>query len=108
MHIIVFYICNVCCSMTLPDVAYLITQEAGGNVTLGVCTAWLGQSALAFRRPKRGAQARGSCHVATAAYVPSYSLRFGCKVRSWPRLVSLAYGLSLTEQLPETEFADCL
>ena len=64
-----------------------------------------GTVCIGFQEARTGAQARGSCHVATAAYVPSYSLRFGCKVRSWRKLASLAYGLSLTEQLPGVELA---
>lgn len=39
-----------------------------------------GTVCIGFKEAKRGDEARGTCHVATAAYVPSYSLHFGCKV----------------------------
>jgi hypothetical protein len=39
-----------------------------------------GTACIGFKEAKSEDAARGICHVATAAYVPSYSLHFGCKV----------------------------
>ena len=39
-----------------------------------------GTVCIGFKEAKRGDEARGTCHVATAAYIPSYSLHFSCKV----------------------------
>ncbi len=48
-----------------------------------------GAACIAFKEAKIGEAALGTCHVATAAYVPSYSLRFKYLVRllaAWNRV----------------------
>ena len=40
-----------------------------------------GTACIGFQEAKTGDEALGTCHMSTAAYVPSYSLRFAFMVR---------------------------